>query len=174
MMDKNNGEKRKVFLDDLPRDNRNFIDWKNSKKYKIKFIYDGIEGYFIIKDYISINQILVIEYDNKEYNIKTSNFKRGQLGVVLGKLSSEFKIEVGTRFQENKRDITIIGRKIIPKYNGDGTLRQSVKYYKYKCNLCGFDCGEHYRNGEYKDEMWIEESHLLTRKDSRYTMYRFT
>lgn len=38
---------------------------------------------------------------------------------------------------------------------------QNRKYYKYKCNKCGFDCGEHYKNGEYKEELWAEEFHLI-------------
>lgn len=32
--------------------------------------------------------------------------------------------------------------------------------YKYKCNICGFSCGEHYKVGELNNEFWIEENSL--------------
>ena len=39
---------RKVFLDELPRGgkcvNKNSINWKESIGYKVKFVYDNIEG----------------------------------------------------------------------------------------------------------------------------------
>ena len=38
--------------------------------------------------------------------------------------------------------------------------------YKYKCNKCGFDCGEHYniRENKYKDELLVEENCFLKQK----------
>ena len=38
---------------------------------------------------------------------------------------------------------------------------ENKKYYKYKCNVCGFECGKHYKNQEYKEEHWISEVNLL-------------
>ena len=35
---------RKVYLDNLPKDNRYYIDWKNSIDCKVKFVYDDIYG----------------------------------------------------------------------------------------------------------------------------------
>lgn len=32
--------------------------------------------------------------------------------------------------------------------------------YKYKCNKCGFNCGEHFKFGLFKTELWIREHHL--------------
>lgn len=32
--------------------------------------------------------------------------------------------------------------------------------YKYKCNKCGFNCGEHFKFGLFKIELWIREHHL--------------
>ena len=34
---------RKIFLEELPRHGK-YIDWKSSIGYKVKFIYDDIEG----------------------------------------------------------------------------------------------------------------------------------
>lgn len=30
-------------------------------------------------------------------------------------------------------------------------------YYRYKCNKCGFDCGEHYYKEELRQEYWVEK-----------------
>lgn len=34
------------------------------------------------------------------------------------------------------------------------------KAYKYTCTVCGYDCGEYYKNGEYHKEHMIRESNL--------------
>lgn len=34
------------------------------------------------------------------------------------------------------------------------------KAYKYKCSVCGYDCGEYYKNGVYHKEHMISESNL--------------
>ena len=63
-----------------------------------------------------------------------------------------------------KKDITIIDRKIIKKSQktkNESLFSQNIKYYKYKCNICGFDCGEHYRNQKYNKELWIIEAQLI-------------
>jgi len=41
---------KKIFLDILPKNNKR-IDWKNSIGYKVRFIYDDIEGEVEIIDY---------------------------------------------------------------------------------------------------------------------------
>lgn len=81
----------------------------------------------------------------------------------MNKRKLEFKIEIGTRFKDDKRDLVIIDRKILTRYRKD-KIKCNDKYYKYKCYKCGFACGEHYKNQEYKEELWIEESHLLNQK----------
>lgn len=68
-----------------------------------------------------------------------------------------WKYEIGQRIKDNKRDITIIDRKLVKNKNG-----YNKKYYKYKCNKCGFDCGEHYnlRYKEFKEELFTREDHI--------------
>lgn len=99
-----------------------------------------------------------IKFKDKIYRINSSNFLKGKIGVIVGVFSSEFKIEIGQIFKDNKRDLTIIDRKVIKGKNG-----QLLKYYKYKCNKCGFDCGEHYKKGKFNNEFWIIESAILTK-----------
>jgi hypothetical protein len=59
--------------------------------------------------------------------------------------TKDFKIEIGTTFKDDKRDITIINR----EYRECKSNGQSLKYYKYKCNKCN------------SEDKWITESHLL-------------
>jgi very-short-patch-repair endonuclease len=159
-MNKQNKKERKVFLEDLPKvkgnrglKNKLIFDWGNYNNQKVRFIYDDIEGWLEIKNYNCKERTLTIIYNNEEYVINVNVFKKCGLGNILGKYTSEFKIDIGTRFQDDKRDITIIDRKKDDK----------GKYYKYKCNKCGFDCGKHYssKKEKYEEEYWTEESGLL-------------
>lgn len=152
---------KKIFLENLPtqqkKDGKVLIKWKESIGYSVNFIYNEIIGEFKIIDYNNKNEHLVIQYLNNEtFEIKTGNFKRCKLGKHLGQITSEFKIELGTIFKDKKRDLTVIDRRNIKDSNG-----KVRKFYKYRCNKCGFECGEHYKNGEYKEEHWINEGHLL-------------
>ncbi|MDP4146623.1 MAG: hypothetical protein Q8936_19465 [Bacillota bacterium] len=73
------------------------------------------------------------------------------------KRTSEFRIEIGTNFKDDKRDITIIDKRKIKDKNG-----RKYKYYKYKCNKCGFDGGKHWniKDKKYKNELWALESNF--------------
>ena len=74
---------------------------------------------------------------------------------------ANWKYEMGQRIIDSKRDLTIIDRKIVKNKKG-----YNRKYYRYKCNKCGFDCGEYYdsKDGEYKNEKWIIEDGLYSGK----------
>ena len=152
----------KVFLDELPRYNgkNKYINWKASIGYFVKFIYSDIKGEVEILDYKFKGQYLYIKYlDKKPFKISTSNFQQCKLSKLLGIITNEFRIEIGTKFKDNNRDLTIIDRKYIKDKN-----KRKRRWYKYRCNKCGFECGEHYRKGKYEKELWIEESDLLNLK----------
>ena len=138
---------KKVFLDELPRGgkcvNKNSINWKESIGYKVKFVYYNIEGEIEIVDYVSKGQKLTIKYKDKTKPIKTNDFLRCKLGNILGVMTNDFKVEIGTNFKDEKRDITIIDREV--RYDNSG---HRWKYYKYHCNKDG-------------NEDWILESFLL-------------
>ena len=60
---------KKVFLDDLPRKGK-IINWKECTGYKVKFIYDKINGYVEILKYINGNRPrLRVKYENNEMEI---------------------------------------------------------------------------------------------------------
>lgn len=64
------------------------------------------------------------------------------------------KYEIGQTLVNEHRNLTITDRKI---QKGKTKI---YKQYKYKCNKCGFDCTDFYREGKFIDEYWIEEAHL--------------
>jgi hypothetical protein len=152
---------KKVFLDNLPiiqsGIGKGHIDWLNSIGKKVKFIYGNTKGEILITGYIKGNcsKIIAKYQDKSEVEAYVSRFIKGAVGqIILGEnITREFKFEIGERLIDDKRDITIINRK---KIKGKG------KYYKYKCNRCGFDCGKHYSIKEqiYKNEFWILEHDL--------------
>ena len=136
---------RKMFIENLPRRqgrNGKEIDWKNTIGYKVKFVYDDVEGEVEIIDYEKLH--VKFSYNNETYDILTDNFRRCNLGKVLGKMTNDFRIKLYSRIKDTKRDMLIVDKKYKKDYKG-----QNKKYYKYKCNNCGWDEG------------WIEEFNLL-------------
>lgn len=71
-----------------------------------------------------------------------------------------YHFKIGQIIKDDKRDFTIIDRKYEIKLRKDG-YTEIRKYYKYKCNKCGFDCGEHYTlKKQFKNEFWIKEDKI--------------
>ena len=164
-IDYENGKIRKVFLEILPHGGKSknggniqnkSINWYCAINYKIYFIYKNIEGWVEIVNYEKNKKhYLTIKYNNNKDDVFSCDLQRCKIGKILGKVTGEFKIEIGTRYKDEKRDITISERRKDEK--------TSLKYYKYHCNKCGFKCGEHYssRDKIYKEEYWITEGDLL-------------
>lgn len=143
---------RKVFVDELPKKeglgalkNKQVIDWKASIGYKVKFQYEDINGEVEIISYNTKLYRLALKYLNNNFlEIDAYSFLKCKLGKLLGIKTLDFKIEIGTQFKDDKRDLMIIDR----EYRKN-KRNQNQKYYKYKCNICGWDKG------------WIREEHLL-------------
>ena len=143
---------RKTFLENLPTGNgygvkSDQINWKNSIGYKVNFIYDDIKNFIEIKNYTTQKHKLTIIYNDNEYQISTDGFKACQFGKLLGKYTSDFKIKIGTKLQDDKRALVIIDREYRSIYEKDGKLKQNDKWYLYHCDKCGY-------------EGWIRESNL--------------
>ena len=152
---------RKVFINELPKwdngANKNKINWEECVGHKVNFIYKDIEGEVEIIDYKSEERLLYIKYFNSDiFKITTSSFLKCRLGKLLGVKTNEFKIEIGKIFKDDKRDLIIIDK----KYKQD-SRSVNIKYYQYKCNKCGFECGEHHVKEKHKKELWIQENSLL-------------
>ena len=145
---------RKVFLENLPKRGK-LIDWKNSIGLAINFIYNNLNGNFEITGYNPVNNKVKLRYLNaEEYEIFTGHLKECKISFIIGMRNRDFLYNTGDIVLDENRSLTITdfsNRKIKGK---------PYKMYKYKCNNCGFDCGEHYKNGIYYDEMWIYEGNL--------------
>ena len=144
--------------------NGNKFDWKNSIGSNVKGCYKGIKFNFKIIDFINNNNTnkIKILHNGKVKECFTSSFKQMRgFDMLLGIKSYDFKYEIGQRIinynkdRTIKDDFTIIDRKKEKDKTG-----HSWKYYKVKCNKCGFDGGEHYYNGECKEEYWIKEAQI--------------
>lgn len=130
-----------INLDDLPKRGK-LIDWKNSIGCKVDFTYKDVNGYVVICNYENKN--VSFNYNNKVYKMYTGSFVECKFGKILNKYNGNFKVEINSLFKDNKKDFIITDRKYRKDKNNIGR-----KFYKYKCNKCGYDKG------------WIDESHLL-------------
>lgn len=130
---------RSINLEKLPKSS-NQIDWKRSIGFEIEFKYDDIEGILKIVDYKAKGRIGVKYLNYDIYYIKIGSLARCQLKKVLRIITDEFRVQIGTIFKDEKRNLTITNRyKDLYK-----------KIYNYTCNKCGY-------NG------YVDESHLLKR-----------
>lgn len=129
------------------------LTWNKSVGYSIKFIYGSLEGFIKVLSYYKDK--ITVEYLQSSYKISTYHLKEVGLGRILGVFSPDFKYDIGQTLIDNNRNIIIIDKKYMITDN-----KQKCKYYKYRCNICGFNCGEHYKRGSYKDECWTLESSI--------------
>jgi hypothetical protein len=145
--------KIKKYLDtsNLPKNGKH-INWKKSVGKELDFIYDDIIGKITIEDYK--DGVLTIKYKNEKTNINIKKIKQCQFGELLHKRTKEFKYEIGQNFIDDKRNFTITNRELRPDKSSD----KKIKKYQYKCNICGFDCGVHYKGGIRYDEFWTKET----------------
>lgn len=141
---------RKVFLEELPHSKSGKqILWRKSIGYKVNFIYDDIQGELEIIGYK--NSHLVVKYKNKDtYTISANSFNKCNLGNILGKRMKDFRIEIGTIFKDDKRDLIILNKEYRIRKEKNKTSHNE-KWYKYCCNKCG-------------NEDWALESGLITQK----------
>lgn len=145
-MEEINKRERKVFLDTLLKwesgANKGKINWNININKFVHFIYENIEGDIKIIDYVSRGQMLTIKYKQNTIKLRTSAFTKCNIGKVLGKVTKEFKIEIGTILKDKKRDLTITDREYRKEENVDKLGRKSTankKWYKYKCNKCNYE-----------------------------------
>ena len=127
-------------LTDFPK-RGNRIDWKSTVGMEVELIYN--DKLYVVKIVGYEYPVLKIEYNKTIKTIKCDNFIRASVGGILNLITKDFKIEVG----EQVRDMIITDRKYIKTERTDYT--ENRKFYKYKCNKCGWDNG------------WIMEGDLL-------------
>lgn len=62
--------------------------------------------------------------------------------------------EIGDRIKDEKRDLTITDKKYFIQAN------RKAWYYKYHCNICGYDCDVGYRAGKLVKATWFSKQQL--------------
>lgn len=122
--------------------NKNNFNWKESIGAQIPFEYENQKGVLEIVGFLqngkhSKVRVKLVGSDLEDY-ILCDSLKRGKIGRLLKIYTSEFKIQIGTTFKDNKRDITITN--CFKELNKNQT--QKIKYYNYKCNICGYEGGK--------------------------------
>ncbi len=111
-------------------------DWKKSINCICNFSCEGITGTLKIVGYNPKVHKLSISYTNQIKKIHTDFFKAGKLQTLIGLRSGDFKISVGTIFEDEHRNIVITAKKRLPDSNG-----RLWKAYQYHCNVCNWDDG---------------------------------
>lgn len=110
--------------------------WCQSTNKIIKFKGKNNFGEFITGEFKILIPILnangeyikfKVLYNNAEYIILRSSIVNANFQNLLHR---EFKYEIGTTFNDEKGNITIIDRK---------SLSKSKRLYKYHCNNCGYE-----------------------------------
>lgn len=126
------------------------IDWGEIVEGFI-FKTNGIYGFneFEFARYESKGQRLFLKCNGEEYDVNANSFLKGHIGKLINKITKEFKIEIGEYIIDNNRNLMIINRK--HRVNDRGYQKYNEKWYKYKCNKCGF-------------ENWVVEGNLLGKK----------
>lgn len=138
------GKCRKTFIECLPRNRNKGVSWSDSVGYKIHFMYNSIEGDIIILNYVKENQYkLKVSYNKNEYYIYPDDLKKSNIKKIL-----TVEAVIGQVFKDDKRNLIITDMTIKERSGRDKYIKKD-KYYKYKCNKCGWNEG------------WIERSSLL-------------
>lgn len=119
-------------------------NWENSIGCICNFNCEDTLGELKIVEYDVKKHKLSVLYNNNLKYIDIGSFKSANLRTLIGKRTKDFKVNIGETFVDDKRNLTIIGRKMIP--DSKGTLR---KMYNYDCHICNWNEG------------WIDEGHLL-------------
>jgi predicted transcriptional regulator len=124
---------RKTFLGELPRSDKGYIRWSKTIGYKVKFVYEDIEGFIEIVNYNKDKNELVIKYNSEEYNILNFNLIDCRLGYILGKINKDYLFDVGCIVD----DVTSGELKILTHIRLPNGKDKTTKGYEYECLICG-------------------------------------
>lgn len=61
---------------------------------------------------------------------------------------------IGDIIKDDKRDLTIVDKKLVKR----------SWYYKYRCNVCGYECEDGYRSGKFVRGIWYKAYELRNTK----------
>ena len=110
------------------------IDWKNSVGKSIICYYYNVKYSFLIKKYEAKTQNLTMELEGKEIKAKTKTIMQCEIGRLIGKITNNFKYNIGDNIIDEKRNFTITNT-----YYKNNSKNYQEKYYSYKCNKCSYE-----------------------------------
>ena len=118
-----NGKCKKMFTENLPKRDlygKQFLYdlWQG---YRVYYIYKNNNGWMDIIKVDIKNKEIFVKCNNKEYCLSINKFKSCTLTNIFNKIyassnievkerTSEFKINIGQTFKDEKRDLIIINR----------------------------------------------------------------
>lgn len=138
---------RYINLDHLPKRNNGQTDWDASIGIPIYYEYGDYCGELtVIKNNSSRLTILI---NDNEFEISSSSLRGVQLGYALKVYNHDYKYQIG----DTIGNLVVTDRTKMTRPN-------TKKVYKYKCRICGYDCGTYYKGGIAYDELWIPEGSL--------------
>lgn len=124
--------------------NRGTINWSECAELnsKVKFKYKDVEGVFTIIGYDTKTKHVTITRDNAEISntIFVGHFKDCKIGSIVKEHTREFKFEIGYRLKTDNKDMIVIDREYKIRYDKNNN-KYYDKWYKYKCNKCGWEEG---------------------------------
>ena len=144
-------------LTELPRKegfgknkNKKVFDYQAMVGMKLELEYKQ-EIYIVeIIDYIKGNPPrFKMEYNGEIKEIQCGSFMTGNFGGILNERTKSFKLKIGDEIKDEGRDIVITDKEYRKRKHTNGKAVKNNKWYKYKCNKCGWDEG------------WIVEGNLL-------------
>lgn len=152
---KNNPLNRIVYLDktDLPKLHNGHTDWEKIKNIDVRFEYGRVEGIIKIIDYDKKTKRLNIVYKNNNYEISPFALENCYIKKIIDYHESEYEIGDVIINPDKGTNLIITNKKYMAK---DNCKRKNV-HYQYKCNNCGFDCGEHYIYEKKIDDYWVAD-----------------
>lgn len=115
------------------------VDWVGSVGAEVKFNYKNKSGMFKILEYDVKTEYVTVEHLNILYKINATDLKHCRLNRFFNPLTSNFKIEIGSKFLDYKRSMLIVDREYRKRYDKNGEFNCNDKWYKYKCDKCGYE-----------------------------------
>ena len=146
-------------LTELPRKegfgknkNKKVFDCQAMVGMKLKILYKCEEYEVEVVEYISAKTPkFKIKYNGEIKKIACGSFMSGQFGGILNRFTKSFKFKIGDEIKDEGRDIVIMDKEYREiKYTNGKPI--NYKWYKYRCNKCGWDEG------------WIVESALFKKQ----------
>ena len=125
-----------VFYDeDLLKNKRGNIDWEKSIGLTLRIMYDY--EIYVLKIVGKDDEYIYLEYNDNIDKLLTMNIRKCAIGKIIGKVTREFKYNIGDVFKDSKRDFVIIDKRYKQrKHANNNNSIINEKQYKYKCNKC--------------------------------------